>query len=497
VLACYTYGYDAAGQLTSYQDSSSSLTYGYDNSGELTSATGTLNGSSYSVSYGYDLNGNRNTTGYTTGTGNELTGDGTYSYTYDNEGNLTTQVTIATGSVTYYSYDYRNRLTEVKQETSGGTVINDEKFTYDVNDNRIGVSLNGTQQSWTTFDGANPYIDFSGGGSVTERYLADPRGLNEFYGQVNSGGTPQWLLTDNLGSVRQVVNTSGTVLDQLTYDPFGGLVSETNATNGDRFKYAGGAYDSITGQYQFGARYYGPSDGRFESQDPLGFAAGDTDLYRYVFNGPTDVVDPTGLEPPIYHYPYGSPKIGYGAYGGGPGALGYNPFGTPLPGLTRPSPSYLPVRGPSAWYCGSPAPIGAPWQGYYPPPAPWTPTQVEPLPPKADLPREPKFAINQDPTTCEAALAALREVVIVGRDVIEEAIGDDIRPTVIRGTRGGRGIEVPNWRAISDGLRRVRDDTTKPIRQELRRLAQGLLDAIRRLRRLVQLLCGSTVPLPE
>jgi RHS repeat-associated protein len=91
-----------------------------------------------------------------------------------------------------------------------------------------------------------------------------------------------------------VVNTSGAVLDQLTYDPFGGLVSETNATNGDRFKYAGGAYDSITGQYQFGARYYGPSDGRFESQDPLLFGAGDTNLYRYVFNAPTNANDPTG-----------------------------------------------------------------------------------------------------------------------------------------------------------------------------------------------------------
>src|SRR5208283_5277438 len=40
-----------------------------------------------------------------------------------------------------------------------------------------------------------------------------------------------------------------------------------------------------------------PSIGRWTSEDPLGFAAGDTNLYRYVGNGPTDGTDPTGLLP--------------------------------------------------------------------------------------------------------------------------------------------------------------------------------------------------------
>ncbi len=48
-LANYTYGYNAASQVTSYQDANSSLTYGYDKTGQLTSASGTLNGSSYSA----------------------------------------------------------------------------------------------------------------------------------------------------------------------------------------------------------------------------------------------------------------------------------------------------------------------------------------------------------------------------------------------------------------------------------------------------------------
>ncbi|MFV0446150.1 MAG: RHS repeat-associated core domain-containing protein, partial [Planctomycetaceae bacterium] len=42
------------------------------------------------------------------------------------------------------------------------------------------------------------------------------------------------------------------------------------------------------------ARFYDPSTGRFLSQDPLSFAAGDTNLYRYVGNSPTNATDPTG-----------------------------------------------------------------------------------------------------------------------------------------------------------------------------------------------------------
>lgn len=34
------------------------------------------------------------------------------------------------------------------------------------------------------------------------------------------------------------------------------------------------------------ARYYNPETGRFLSEDPIGFLAGDVNLYRYVNNNP-------------------------------------------------------------------------------------------------------------------------------------------------------------------------------------------------------------------
>jgi RHS repeat-associated protein len=54
-------------------------------------------------------------------------------------------------------------------------------------------------------------------------------------------------------------------------------------------------YDSTTGQYYDRARYYDAAIGRFMGEDPLGFVAGDANLYRYVGNSVTDETDPSGL----------------------------------------------------------------------------------------------------------------------------------------------------------------------------------------------------------
>ena len=56
---------------------------------------------------------------------------------------------------------------------------------------------------------------------------------------------------------------------------------------------AGDMIKSLTRQYNR-ARYYDQNTGRWISQDPLGFDAGDSNLYRYVNNGPATVTDPSG-----------------------------------------------------------------------------------------------------------------------------------------------------------------------------------------------------------
>ena len=96
-----------------------------------------------------------------------------------------------------------------------------------------------------------------------------------------------------------MVSSAGAVIDHVVYDSFGNIMTETNASNGDRFKFAGMQYDPTDGRYFDRARWYQNSDGRFLSPDPLGFLAGDSDLYRYIHNAATAATDPSGEIEPV------------------------------------------------------------------------------------------------------------------------------------------------------------------------------------------------------
>jgi RHS repeat-associated protein len=54
-------------------------------------------------------------------------------------------------------------------------------------------------------------------------------------------------------------------------------------------------YDAETGLHYNWNRYYDPEVGKYTQTDPLGFGAGDQNLYRYVGNGPSNLFDPLGL----------------------------------------------------------------------------------------------------------------------------------------------------------------------------------------------------------
>ena len=97
-LASFTYGYDNADRVTSYTGPEGTLNYTYDTTNQLTAVTGAR-----TESYGFDSNGNRNTNGNTPGTGNRQQSDGTYNYTYDNEGNVLVQTRISDGQFTTYT----------------------------------------------------------------------------------------------------------------------------------------------------------------------------------------------------------------------------------------------------------------------------------------------------------------------------------------------------------------------------------------------------------
>ena len=142
---------------------------------------------------------------------------------------------------------------------------------------------------------SNPWADVQNG-SLTSRYLYT-RAVDEVFarladdlGQLDLS----WYVADRLGSVRQQVKTDGTVLNEINYDSFGNILTETNPAEGDRFKFTGREYDDLTDLYYYRARWYDANTGKFLSEDPLGFAAGDYNLSLYVGNDPINATDPSG-----------------------------------------------------------------------------------------------------------------------------------------------------------------------------------------------------------
>jgi len=78
------------------------------------------------------------------------------------------------------------------------------------------------------------------------------------------------------------------------YDGFG-KATEVNAGWGDRNKYPAMPTRWTRPLLRPGP-LYDPATGRWNSEDPIVFRAGDPNLYRYVGNSPTNAVDPTGLQ---------------------------------------------------------------------------------------------------------------------------------------------------------------------------------------------------------
>jgi RHS repeat-associated protein len=111
------------------------------------------------------------------------------------------------------------------------------------------------------------------------------------------GGVTYKIITDHLGSPRFVIDSSsGAIAQRMDYDDFGNVLLDT-APGFTPFGFAGGLYDSQTKLVRFGARDYDAETGRWTSKDPLGFFAGDSNLYSYAMDTPAFITDQFGLSP--------------------------------------------------------------------------------------------------------------------------------------------------------------------------------------------------------
>jgi RHS repeat-associated protein len=326
------YDYDSANRLTQYTNLIDDIVadYGYDNRGQLTAAdhVGTVD----DESYGYDDNGNRDLQdgqSYVIDPNNRIYSDGTYTYLYDDEGNVIRRTDVATDDYITYAWDYRNRLINVT-EYEESEAIRGVSYSYDALNQLVSRAEwyhdGSNEKSIFVHDDGQIVLQFHEGalGSIqvgdletddlSHRYLWGPEvdqllaeeHVEDLFSAVDN--ETLWALTDQLGSVRDMVDSNGKHRLHREFDAFGDILDETYY-NADgtvmqpgwfgfttlAFAYTGRPMDETTGLQNNLHRWYDPSVGRWLSDDPIGFSAGDANLYRYVGNAPTMRTDPKGL----------------------------------------------------------------------------------------------------------------------------------------------------------------------------------------------------------
>ena len=286
----------------------------YDPTNQLTSATySTASGGHQPAneSYSYTANGNRNSTGYTTGSPNLMMSDGTFDYQYDADGNRASRTQIAaTYSADYrttYTWDYRNRLTDVQFYDNDGVLTKHVHFVYDVLNQLIGEEDDDTgsgtynQEQWYVVEGGQPALVFNGSGALVERNLLAPNaaGVDAVMAQgavtsLAQADVVTWTADDRLGTPRDILSNSGTVLNHVVDNAFGETAYQSDPSVTWWAGFGGGHVDPETGMVQNGHRWYDPNTGKWLSQDPIDFRGRDGDLSRYVGNDPTNAHDPSG-----------------------------------------------------------------------------------------------------------------------------------------------------------------------------------------------------------
>ena len=285
------FAYDAAGKRTKTTlANGASMEYTYDNANQLTQIVYKQGASvTGNVTYTYDAAGRRtgqggtasfasaNLPAPTTATAlydanNRLASWNGATYTYDANGNLT-----GDGQKTY-TWDTRNQLQGIAGAAS---------FAYDAFGRRIYKSANG-QQTGYLYDGAN-FVQEKDGATVKANLLTG--GIDETF-QRSTATTTSHFLTNALGSTTVQTDANGNATATYAYDPYGNTVKTGTDANSQTYT---GREDDGTGLFYYRARYYMPSCGRFISEDPIGWASGQTNDYAYVGGDPLAFTDPMGL----------------------------------------------------------------------------------------------------------------------------------------------------------------------------------------------------------
>jgi RHS repeat-associated protein len=223
------------------------------------------------VSFTYDGNGS-------------LTDDGKRAFTYDDENQLT-EVQVSSAFKSVFTYDGLNRRRQRQDYswTGSWSLTNTVRYLYD------GMTV--IQER----DGSNvPLVSYTRGtdiGGGVGGLLA--RTTNP----ASSGRKHYYYQADGNGNITALTDEAQRVVASYTYDSYGNLLSQWGTeANANKYRFSSKEFDTLSGIYYYGFRYYEPNLQRWLNQDPIGEAGG-INLHCFVGNGPVSWIDTDGLAP--------------------------------------------------------------------------------------------------------------------------------------------------------------------------------------------------------
>ena len=206
--------------------------------------------------------------------------------------NHRTGATTPDGSITTYTWTDDDQLAAVTLPNGGGTITN----TYNGDGMRFSrTDANGTNSfAW---NGEILDAQLGAGNTVGTWYT---QGMGE-YGDIISArdtvaGASSLQLYDASGNVRQTTDAGANITATLSYDAFGSITDNSGPANPNVAWQGkqGYQFEQPLGLQYVRQRWYDPVTRQFISQDPLGFAGGDVNLFRYAGNNPINRNDPGG-----------------------------------------------------------------------------------------------------------------------------------------------------------------------------------------------------------
>jgi RHS repeat-associated protein len=217
---------------------------------------------------------------------------------------------IQTYSGVTYGYINDERLRSAAAGTTTYSMV------YDALGRCVKRSISSGPTTYYIYDGEKPILEYDSGGTSAGVNVYG-KGVDEILERVAAGAVyyPQ---QNHEGSVTFLTDTSGNVIERYRYDAFGAPTfytgtwgTRSNTIYDNRFLFTGreyaATYRSTTTPafnfYEYRARAYHPGLGRFTSEDPKLFDAGDYNLFRYCHNDPIDMTDPMGLQDTVAYSP--------------------------------------------------------------------------------------------------------------------------------------------------------------------------------------------------